>query len=145
MAKYGLDPNAGQEIKIVRRASAAVAAGLAAVVLLTAACDPGNSSTTLSGTHTLTYTVTGAGTIDAPVSLTYGDPAARSFASVSITAVPWSKTYTEQNQDTAYGRLTVDNKNNDTPVHCSVTGDGKSLVEKDIPAGQSVDCAVLHF
>jgi len=120
---------------------------IAASAWFVSACGGGgDTSTVVTGQHTLTYTVTGDQGMDAGVVVTFGDPLHDSMSSQTITTVPWSQNYSGQNPDAAWARMTVDNSNNDTDLNCTVVGDGSQvLVAKDVPAGQSVDCAALHF
>lgn len=105
-----------------------------------------DNSTVVKGTHSLTYVVTAELGVDAGVTLTYSDPLSRQVLSDTMKATPWTKSFTGEDPDAAWARISVDNSNNDTPLKCTVIGDGhESLVVKDIPPGKSGSCSVLHF
>jgi hypothetical protein len=120
--------------------------------LITAIVNSGNDSTgpaTISGTHTITYTVNVvAGIQQGQVQITWMDPTSHqaSTAASASGTWPWVKNLTATNPNGAYVSVDVDNSQDaGASLECMISVDGQTQVSKTIAAGAHDSCELAHI
>lgn len=132
------------ESKGVKIATGIVAPLIVVGVIISANGSNSDSSTVVKGRYHVDYVVIAPQGVHAPIMVTYTDPGSGDIKSITPD-LPWAKDFDVTDPNALNARFSVDGSNNNTPLRCGVTVDGKVLVEKDIASGQSDSCAVLHF